>query len=67
MSINDPLDSRQPNPSSREIADRVQALKSAKQLIGISHVKSAPIVPNKKYAAFVVILSAKFNDGFIPL
>src|ERR1035438_6675875 len=44
----DPLNGRQTDAGPREFSDLVQALKRAKQITGVSHVESRPIIANVK-------------------
>src|SRR5713226_9633977 len=45
--VHDALHGCESNPSSGELTSVVQPLKSSEQFVGISHIKSGPIVPHK--------------------
>src|SRR6266508_3141499 len=62
MDGNDPVDSRQANASTREVTDRMQALKNAKQLICISHIKSSAIVTHVKCSLFYMVFLTELDD-----
>jgi len=50
MPMDDPLDRRQPDSRAFKLAFRMQALKGAKQLVLVGHVKARAVVTNEKCA-----------------
>jgi len=63
LALDDTLNRGQPNSSSREIAGRVQALKSPKQLAGVRLVEAGAVVPHEVLPAAVLAGTAEFNPG----
>src|SRR5512142_1256719 len=61
MDGNDPLPACQTDTSSRKLADRMQTLKNAEQLIGISHIETDPIVAYIKRPLLDVRFLSEFD------
>ena len=68
MPFNDALDHRQPDAGAFEILDRMQALKHAEQLVGISGIEAGAVVAHAERQFPVASLSADFDprrDKFV--
>ncbi len=68
MAMNNSLNGRQPYSRSLKLVGMMQALKHAKQFVGILHIKPCSIIPDKDDHFVEVFIGAPYgNFGPLPL
>src|SRR6267143_1088775 len=65
--VDDALDRRQPDPRALILVARVQALKSAEQLVGVRHVEAGAVVAHIEHRAPVVAQAADLYARLVRL
>src|SRR5712691_5070686 len=65
--VDDPLHRRQPDPGALILVARVQALESAKQLVGVRHVKAGAVVAHIENRAPIIAKTADLYARLVRL